>query len=334
MLVTGGAGFIGSHYVRLCRRKRPADVVVNLDLLTYAGNPENLADLHGDPNHIFVHGDIRDRTLVDSLIRKHRLQAIVNFAAETHVDRSIQAPDEFVSTNVMGSLVLAQAAREHQTRMIQVSTDEVYGSLGADGYFSEESPIHPRSPYSASKASADHIVSAFHETFGLDVIVTRCSNNYGPNQFPEKLIPLTILNAIDGAPIPVYGDGLQVRDWIHVEDHCEGVDAALMKGTAGQIYNLGAENERTNIDVIRQILELVGRDEQLIRHITDRPGHDRRYAINASKAHRDLGWSHVANFEEGLKETVEWYRHNSIWCSRVRSGVYRQFYGHQYRELA
>jgi dTDP-glucose 4,6-dehydratase len=331
LLVTGGAGFIGSCYVRLARQKRPAGRIVNLDALTYAGNLESLADLKSDPGHVFVRGDIRDGELVKKLIAEHKLEAVVNFAAESHVDRSIISAEPFVDTNVVGTLRLLEAARAAGVRrFLQVSTDEVYGSLGPSGAFEETTPITPRSPYSASKASADHLVQAFHHTHGLDVVITRCSNNYGPYQFPEKLIPLMILNAFEGKALPVYGDGLYVRDWIHVADHCEAIDLALLKGRSGEVYNIGAENDRPNLEVIRSILRLTGRDETLIRHVPDRPGHDRRYAMNAAKARGELGWKPARDFDTGLHETVAWYRDNRTWWEHVRSGAYRDYYETQY----
>jgi len=331
LLVTGGAGFIGSSYVRLVRRSRPSDRVVNVDVLTYAGNLENLRDLESDPGHVFVRADIRDADAMRDLLGRHRIEAIVNFAAESHVDRSILSAQPFLETNVGGTLCLLEAARAAGVRrFVQVSTDEVYGSLGPTGAFEETTPIAPRSPYSASKAAADHFVLAFHHTHGMDVVITRCSNNYGPYQFPEKLIPLMILNAFEGKPLPVYGDGMQVRDWIHVDDHCTAVDAALTRGRSGEVYNVGAENERPNLDVVRGILRLAGRDESLIRHVPDRPGHDRRYAMNSRKIRDELGWRPRAEFETGLAETVAWYRSNALWADRVRSGAYRDYYERQY----
>ena len=336
LLVTGGAGFIGSSYVRLARRKRPNDLVVNVDALTYAGNLENLRDLESDQKHLFVRADIREGATILELLRRHAIDAVVNFAAESHVDRSIASAAPFLETNVGGTLSLLEAARAAGVRrFLQVSTDEVYGSLGPTGAFEETTPISPRSPYSASKAAADHFVMAFHHTHGMDVVITRCSNNYGSYQFPEKLIPLMILNAFDGKPLPVYGDGLYVRDWIHVEDHCEAIDLVLEGGASGEVYNIGAENERPNIDVVRAILGLTGRDESLIRHVPDRPGHDRRYAMNSRKIREQLGWRPRHGFEQGLAETVAWYRANSAWSDGVRSGAYRDYYEQQYaRRLA
>jgi dTDP-glucose 4,6-dehydratase len=331
LLVTGGAGFIGSCFVRMVRRRRPDDLVVNLDALTYAGNLENLAALEGDPKHVFVKGDIRDGALVAQLIETHRVDAVVNFAAESHVDRSILSAEPFVDTNVVGTLRLLEAARAKKIgRFLQVSTDEVYGSLGDVGVFKEATPVAPRSPYSASKAAADHLVSAFHHTHGMDVVITRCSNNYGPFQFPEKLIPLMILNAYEGKPLPIYGDGLQVRDWIHVEDHCHAIDLVLTKGAAGEVYNIGAENERPNLDVVKAILRLTKRDESLLKYVPDRPGHDRRYAMDATKIREELGWRPTRDFEAGLAETVEWYLKNPRWWEGVRAGTYRQYYEQQY----
>jgi dTDP-glucose 4,6-dehydratase len=331
LLVTGGAGFIGSSYVRLVRRARPADVLVNVDALTYAGNLENLRDLEGDTGHVFVREDIRNGAAMQELMRRHAIEAVVNFAAESHVDRSIMSAEPFLDTNVGGTLRLLEAARAAGVRrFLQVSTDEVYGSLGPNGAFEETTPLSPRSPYSASKAAADHFVMAFHHTHGMDTVITRCSNNYGPYQFPEKLIPLMILNALEGKPLPVYGDGLYVRDWIQVEDHCEAIDLALTRGASGEVYNVGAENERPNLDVVRDILRLTGRDESLIRHVPDRPGHDRRYAMNAGKIRDALGWKPRHDFARGLAETVAWYEANGEWSARVRSGAYRDYYDRQY----
>src|SRR6266498_387175 len=330
LLVTGGAGFIGSTYVRLVRRRRPDDLVVNVDVLTYAGNLENLRDLEGDARHLFVRADIRDGDAMLDLMRRHAIDAVVNFAAESHVDRSIMSATPFLDTNVAGTLRLLEAARSAGVRrFLQVSTDEVYGTLGSTGAFEETTPLSPRSPYSASKAAADHFVMAFHHTHGMDTVITRCSNNYGPYQFPEKLIPLIILNAFGGQPLPVYGDGMYVRDWIHVEDHCEAVDAVLRAGRAGDVYNIGAENERPNLDVVRAILRLAGRDDSLIRHVPDRPGHDRRYAMNAAKIRDSLGWRPRHTFDDGLAETVAWYRDNRPWTEGVRSGTYRDYYERQ-----
>jgi dTDP-glucose 4,6-dehydratase len=306
-------------------------VVVNVDVLTYAGNMENLQAISGDRGHHFVRADIRDQEAITALLRQHGIEVVVNFAAESHVDRSVTSAEPFLDTNVGGTLRLLEAARAAKVkRFVQISTDEVYGSLGATGAFEETTPMAPRSPYAASKAAADHFVSAFHHTHGMDTVITRCSNNYGPYQFPEKLIPLMILNAFDGNPLPVYGDGMQVRDWIHVEDHCEAIDLAVTRAAPGAVYNIGAENERPNLDVVRAILKLTGRDESLVRHVTDRPGHDRRYAMNSALIRKELGWVPRHGFEQGLADTVNWYRNNSGWCERVRSGAYRSYYDDQY----
>ncbi|TMB25353.1 MAG: dTDP-glucose 4,6-dehydratase [Deltaproteobacteria bacterium] len=331
VLVTGGAGFIGSNLVRFLRRERPEWKVVNLDKLTYAGNAESVADLRQDPGHVFVRGDIANAELVEHLIRHHAVDAILNLAAESHVDRSILGPGIFVQTNVSGTQVLLEAARQARVkRFLQISTDEVYGSLGASGKFTEASTLRPSSPYSASKAAADLLVLAYGHTFGLDVVVTRCSNNYGPYQFPEKLIPLMIANALEGRRLPVYGDGLQVRDWIHVEDHCRALLAALEKGRGGEIYNIGSDNEWPNIQIVGRLLEILQKPRELIEHVKDRPGHDRRYAIDASKARAELGWSPHIAFPDGLKATVEWYQQNRGWWERVRTGDYRTYYDRNY----
>jgi dTDP-glucose 4,6-dehydratase len=347
-IVTGGAGFIGSAFVRLARVRGLARVVT-LDLLTYAGNRDNLAALAGDPGHRFVHGDICDGALLARLFAEERPAAVVNFAAESHVDRSIVDAAPFLRTNVLGTQALLDAARAHCAtagardgfRFLHVSTDEVYGSLGPDDpAFTEATPYAPNSPYAASKAAADHLVRAAHHTWGLPTLVTNCSNNYGPYQFPEKLIPLVICNARDGRPLPVYGDGLQVRDWLYVDDHCEALLRVLASGRPGETYNVGGGSERSNIETVRAICgaldELVpGASPRalLIRHVADRPGHDRRYAIDAAKIRRELGWEPRTRFEEGLRATVAWYLDNDAWVERVRSGAYRQWlevnYGHR-----
>ena len=330
VLVTGGAGFIGSNFVRLVLRERPDWEVVNLDLLTYAGNLKSLEDLLQLDSHEFVRADIaQGGVLRDTLSGPFDL--VVNFAAESHVDRSIVDASEFIRTNVQGTQALLDLSRERgYGRFLQVSTDEVYGSLGPEGAFTELSPLKPTSPYAASKASADLLVLAAYRTHGQDVVVTRCSNNYGPFQFPEKLIPLMIANAMEGQALPVYGDGRNVRDWIHVEDHCRAVLAVAEEGRTGEVYNIGANAERENLVVVRRILELVGRPESLIRFVEDRPGHDRRYAIDSSRIRAELGWEPIRNFEIGLEETVEWYRSSKRWCDEVRSGEYREFYGQWY----
>ena len=333
LLVTGGAGFIGANYVLQRLEAHPDDRVVVLDALTYAGNVENLESVTGADNFRFVKGDIGDTDLVERIFRREKPQYVVHFAAESHVDRSILGPRVFTTTNVAGTQVLLDAAKiAGVDRFLMVSTDEVYGSLGADGEFSETSPLVPSSPYSASKAAADLISLSYHSTFDLDVVVTRCSNNYGPFQFPEKLIPLMILNALEDKPLPVYGDGQQVRDWLHVADHCSAVDAALEKGKAGEVYNIGGRNERANIDIVRRILLTLEKPETLIRHVKDRPGHDRRYAIDPTKIERDLGWKPAHQFEEGLPATIQWYLEHRTWWEQIRSGAYRSFYERQYGE--
>ena len=320
LLVTGGAGFVGSNLVRLLLAETSYRVV-NLDALTYAGNLDNLRELAGDRRHRFVHGDICDAGLVRELVAD--ADAIVNVAAESHVDRSIASAAPFVRTNVLGTQTLLAAALEAETsRFVQVSTDEVYGTLGDDGRFTEETPLAPRSPYSASKAGGDLLALAYYETHGLDVVVTRCSNNYGPRQFPEKLVPLSITNAIRGTPLPLYGDGLHVRDWIHVHDHCRGILAALERGRAGEAYNFGAESERTNSWMVHRIVKETGAAQELVTMVADRPGHDRRYAVDPSKAVRELEWMPQVELDAGLRETAAWYRDNEWWWRRIESGEY------------
>jgi dTDP-glucose 4,6-dehydratase len=325
ILVTGCCGFIGANFVRHELDSDPEIEITNLDALTYAGNPDNLADLQDHPRYQFVHGDIADHELVRRLLADGGFDAIVNFAAESHVDRSIDDATPFLRTNVVGTQCLLDAARAAKVpRYVQVSTDEVYGTLRPDDPpFCETTPLAPNSPYAASKASADLLVRAAHHTFGMDTVITRCSNNYGPYQFPEKLIPLFITNLLADVPVPVYGDGRQVRDWIHVTDHCRGIGAALRRGRAGEVYNFGGRSEQFNIDVTHALLTLCGKDESLIRHVTDRLGHDRRYAVDCSKAEAELGWRPTVAFEQGLADTVEWYRANARWVDRVRSGAYR-----------
>lgn len=328
ILVTGGCGFIGSNFIRLVLAQCGKTEIVNLDKLTYAGNLANLADLPPDQarRHRFVKGDIADRAMVSSLLAQEKPDAIVHFAAESHVDRSITDASPFITTNVLGTQVLLDCARQAGIpRMVHVSTDEVYGTLGPEGRFREDTPLAPNSPYSASKASSDLLVRAAHETFGQNVVITRCSNNYGPYQFPEKLIPLMTGRARRGEPLPVYGSGTNVRDWIHVEDHCRGVLLALEKGRPGGVYNFGGDAERANLDVVHTILRLTGRDESLIRFVKDRPGHDLRYAMDHSLASRELGFSPLKNFEAGLEETVRWYESHDEWVRQVESGAYRDF---------
>ncbi len=333
LLITGGAGFIGSNFVRRILRTRDDLSVVNFDKLTYAGNLENLADISGDSRYQFVRGDICEPGEVESAARDHKIDAIVHFAAESHVDRSIRGSAVFVHTNVLGTQVLLEVAKTIGVeRFVHVSTDEVYGSLGAQGRFTEESPLHPNSPYAASKAGSDLLALAYHHTHGLPVIVTRCSNNYGPFQFPEKLIPLMILNALADKPLPVYGDGLYVRDWLHVEDHCAAVLAVLDAGRAGEVYNIGGNNEWKNIDIVKMILQTLGKPERLISFVKDRPGHDRRYAIDAGRIREQLGWTPAHTFERGLAETIEWYVGHPEWCRHVTSGKYQQYYKMMYDE--
>jgi dTDP-glucose 4,6-dehydratase len=335
VLLTGGSGFIGSNLVRLLLAEQPDWRIVNLDKLTYAGNAENLADLERDPRYRFVRGDISDGELVTDIFRAERIDGIMHLAAESHVDRSILAPSVFIETNVRGTQVLLEAAREFGVkRFLHVSTDEVYGSLGPTGYFTETTPLAPSSPYSASKASSDLLALAYAHTFRVPVVVTRCSNNYGPYQFPEKLIPLMIANALRDLPLPVYGDGMNVRDWIHVEDHGRGLLAAFEKGKGGEVYNFGASSERHNIEIVKQVLELVGKPLSLIRYVKDRPGHDRRYAIDATKAQRELGWAPRHRFEEALAATVRWYVEHRSWWERIISGEYLKYYERQYGACA
>jgi dTDP-glucose 4,6-dehydratase len=325
LLVCGGAGFIGSNFVRV-RLRSTQDEIVVLDKLTYAGRRENLRDLEDDPRFAFVQGAIEDAAAVAGALAG--AEAIVNFAAETHVDRSIAEPDAFVRTHALGTFVLLEAARGHGLRYVQVSTDEVYGSI-EEGSFTEASPLDPSSPYSATKAGADLLVGSYHETFGLETVICRGSNNYGPYQYPEKLIPLMVLNALAGDRLPVYGDGLNVRNWLFVEDFATAIAAALDGGEPGAVYNVGGPDECANIEVVRRILELCGRDDTLIDYVADRPGHDRRYSLSSDKA-RGLGWSAEMRFDEGLERTVAWYRDNAWWWEPIRSGAYREYYERQY----
>ena len=334
VLVTGGCGFIGSNFVRHLLAADPALSVVNLDALTYAGNLANLADLTNHPRYAFVKGDITDRAAVRAALQRG-VTDVINFAAESHVDRSIQDSGPFVRTNVIGTQVLLDAAREFGVKKyVQVSTDEVYGSLGPTGLFTEETPLHPNSPYSASKAGADLLVQAYQHTFGLHAVITRCSNNYGPYQFPEKLIPHFIAKLLKNEKVPVYGDGLQVRDWIHVRDHCRGVEAAWRAGRSGEVYNFGGRCEKPNIELTRALLKLLDKPEALIEYVADRPGHDRRYAIDCAKAARELGWAPRETFEAGLRETVEWYRANAKWVESISSKEYLSYYAKQYGTMA
>ena len=318
LLVTGGAGFIGSCFVRHILKKHSDYKIINLDALTYCGNIENLKDIESNPNYTFVHGNICDRKLVRELIPQ--VDCVVNFAAESHVDNSIKTPEIFIETNVQGTLNLLQACKELGIeRFLQVSTDEVYGTLGKDGYFYETTPLAPNSPYSASKASADLLVRAYHETFGLPVLNTRCSNNYGPYQYPEKLIPFFISKLLKGEKVPVYGDGLNVRDWLYVYDHCEAIDVVLHKGKIGEVYNIGGHNEKTNLEITHLILDAMGKDESSIEYVQDRLGHDRRYAISNDKVTAELGWKPSLTFEEGIKITIDWYLNNQDWMKSIEA---------------
>lgn len=339
ILITGGAGFIGSNFVRYILQAEPRAVLVNLDALTYAGSLENLKDLPDPARHTFVHGDICDRDLVDDLIRNHHIDTIVHFAAESHVDRSILGPAQFVHTNITGTFTLLEAVRQYwltesaiplqDIRFHHVSTDEVYGMLEpGDPPFTETTPYAPNSPYAASKAASDHLVRSYHHTYGLPVTITNCSNNYGPYQFPEKLIPLMILNAIDGKPLPIYGDGLQIRDWLYVEDHCEAIRTVLLKGIPGETYNIGGNNQPTNLTVVKTICQVLDEflpnsshipHETLIQHVTDRPGHDRRYAMDISKVTRELGWHPQQSLSSGLLKTVAWYLESQEWVDAIRT---------------
>ena len=331
ILVTGGAGFIGSNLVMYLLKKYSDIRLVNLDKLTYAGNLENLESVKNDRRYHFEKGDICERGLVEGLLRKHKVDTIINVAAETHVDRSIVGSAEFIQTNVVGTHILLELAKENKiSRFVQVSTDEVYGSLGPSGKFTEETPMHPNSPYAASKASADNFVLAYQHTYGSPAVITRCSNNYGPFQFPEKLIPLMIANALNDKPLPVYGDGMNVRDWLHVVDHCSAIDAVLHRGRAGEVYNIGGSNEKPNLELVKLLLTLLGKKETLITFVKDRPGHDRRYAIDSSKIQKELGWKPSYAFEQGIEETVKWYVKNREWWERIVNGEYRHYYRKMY----
>ncbi len=350
ILVTGGCGFIGSNFIQLAIKSLPANRIINLDNLTYAGNPCNLTHIADDPRYRFVQGDICDIALVNRLFAEEKIDTVVHFAAESHVDRSIDGPTEFIRTNIVGTFTLLEAARSAwltnpqsdgtKHRFLHVSTDEVYGSLGETGLFTETTPYDPRSPYSASKASSDHLASAYQHTYGLPVIITNCSNNYGPYQFPEKLIPLIINNALLGKDLPVYGDGKNIRDWLYVGDHCQAILTALQKGQVGRTYNIGGNSEKQNIEVVRLICDLLdemaapldsGQSRQeLIRFVTDRPGHDRRYAIDASRIRDELGWEPAMTFEEGIRTTVQWYLDNRQWSESILDGSYQQYYEQMY----
>ena len=348
LLVTGGAGFIGSNFIQyILDKQQDLVLLLDLDLLTYAGNLENLEPVKDDPRYRFVKGDIRDKTLVEKLFAEYDFDTVVHFAAESHVDRSILEPEVFLTTNIIGTQTLLDAAKRHWNldpdnkhsreyrsgvRYLQVSTDEVYGALGKTGMFTETTPLAPNSPYSASKTGADLIVRAYHQTYGLPVNITRCSNNYGPYQFPEKLIPLMIHNARQDKPLPVYGDGMQIRDWLHVKDHCSAIATVLEKGKTGEVYNIGGNNEKANIEIVRLILEALGKPESLITYVQDRPGHDRRYAIDNTKITTELGWAPAYTFEEGIKETIRWYLDHPGWVERVTSGAYQRYYQEMYQQ--
>lgn len=348
-LVTGCAGFIGTNFIYYMLKKYPEIQLINLDKLTYAGNLENLKKIEGDPRHIFVQGDICDRNLVAGLIEKYDPDYVINFAAESHVDRSIHNPEVFVQTNVMGTVNLLQRCKEawydsekrtwkEGKKFLQVSTDEVYGALGATGYFTETTPLNPHSPYSASKASADNFVRAFHDTYGMPINITRCSNNYGPYQFPEKLIPLMINNARHHKQLPVYGDGMQVRDWLYVEDHCKAIDMVASNGVVGEVYNVGGHNEKPNVFIVKTIIRELhdqlkdeGISEDLIQHVTDRLGHDRRYGIDPEKIRKDLGWFPETPFEKGIILTIDWYLQHEEWMNHITSGDYQKYYQEMYQ---
>jgi len=336
IIVTGGAGFIGSVMVNYLVKTYPQDTIINLDKLTYAGNLENCREVENEPNYRFIRGDIADRPFIYELVRTEKPDVIINFAAETHVDRSVAHPDDFVRTNVMGTTVLMDACREFGIkRYHQVSTDEVYGDLPLDRpdlFFTETTPLHTSSPYSASKASADLFVMAYYRTYGLPVTISRCSNNYGQNQFPEKLIPLMISRALADQELPVYGTGENVRDWLHVEDHCKAIDLIVRHGKVGEIYNIGGHNERTNLEVVKTILKAVDKPESLIKYVKDRPGHDRRYAIDPAKIEKELGWKPTYNFDTGIRQTIRWYLDNEDWWKRILSGEYQNYFKEMYKD--
>lgn len=348
ILVTGGAGFIGSNFIKYMLSSHPDYKIINVDLLTYAGNLENLDEISNHSNYTFIKADICDRKAIKNIFKEHEIIYIVNFAAESHVDRSIEDPEIFLRTNVIGTQVLLDTAKrswkiypddKYSTdykagvKFIQISTDEVYGALGKEGQFVETMPLQPNSPYSASKASADLLVRAYHKTFGLPVNITRCSNNYGPYQFPEKLIPLMINNSMHDKELPVYGDGMQIRDWLHVQDHCDAIDCVIHKGVNGEIYNIGGNNEVANIDIVKMIISNLGKDTNLIKFVKDRPGHDRRYAIDSTKIQQELSWKPKMTFEKGILDTIQWYKNNETWLQNVISGEYKKYYEKMYSAL-
>jgi dTDP-glucose 4,6-dehydratase len=335
ILVTGGCGFIGSNFIRYLIRTHPQDTVINADKLTYAGNLENLSDLSEHFRYRFVKEDVADAPVMEALIGEG-IDAVVNFAAESHVDRSIHDPAAFMRTNVFGTFTLLEGIRKalpnRRIRLLHVSTDEVYGSLGETGAFTEQTPLAPNSPYSASKAAADVMVRAYHQTYGLPALITRCSNNYGPYQFPEKLIPLMVSNAMEEKELPIYGDGLNIRDWIYVEDHCRALDLVLREGKPGEVYNVGGESEKTNLFVAETILRSLGKPSSLLRFVADRPGHDRRYAIDFSKIRKELGWTPSVSFEEGIRRTIEWYVAHRDWWRKIKTGEYLEYYKRMYQD--
>lgn len=345
ILVTGGAGFIGSNFVKMMLEKHPDYKIINVDVLTYAGNLENLKEAANNLNYKFIRADIRDRAKIDEIFGLYDIDAVVNFAAESHVDRSIVDPEIFLTTNIIGTQVLLDIAKKYwkinpddkycmeykpDVKFVQISTDEVYGALGTTGMFVETMPLLPTSPYSASKASADLMVRAYHETFGLPVNITRCSNNYGPYQFPEKLIPLMINNCMNDRSLPMYGDGMQIRDWLHVADHCSAIDTVLHAGVVGEVYNIGGNNEKTNIEIVKLIISSLGKSEDLIIYVKDRPGHDRRYAIDNTKITEQLGWKPQYTFEQGMRETIDWYLSNTEWINNIVTGQYVEYYEKMY----
>ena len=347
ILVTGGAGFIGSNFIRWMKQHAPEHKLINVDLLTYAGNLESLCDIPQDEGYVFIRADIRDRAKMNEIFQLYDITHVVNFAAESHVDRSIEDPEVFLNTNILGTQALLDTAKKYWktapedkysrdyragVKFLQVSTDEVYGALGKEGKFTETTPLSPNSPYSAAKASADLVCRAYYETFGMPLNITRCSNNYGPYQFPEKLIPLMIHNCMEGKPLPVYGDGMQIRDWLHVTDHCSAIYTVLLQGQLGEVYNIGGNNERANIDIVKLILRTLGRGEELITYVKDRPGHDRRYAIDNTKITTTLGWTPSYTFEQGIFETIAWYQENPIWLEHVLSGAYEDYYERMYTQ--
>lgn len=317
LLVTGGAGFIGSNYIHYMINKYPEYQIINYDKLTYAGNLENLVVIEDLESYKFIKGDILNKELLEHVLSTNSVDVIINFAAESHVDRSIRNSSEFIMTNILGTQILLDIAKEQSIRFIQISTDEVYGSLGTTGYFTEETPLSPNSPYSSSKASADLLVRSYHETFGLNINITRCSNNYGSFQYPEKLIPLMIIKGLNGEPLPLYGDGKNIRDWLHVKDHCSAIDLVIQKGKPGEVYNIGGHNERTNVEIVEQIMEALSIPRKLLTFVPDRLGHDFRYGINPRKIQSELGWKPVYSFEEGLKETILWYQNNQGWWKKL-----------------